>query len=138
MRALLEDLAHLGPLTAVDLRSDRFRRHVTERVLSALVDLAVGVNSHLTAAMSASVPADGASTFAAMAELGVLEQSLAADLSGSVGLRNAIVHEYVDVDLTLVAAAVPLARERYGEYVRQVAQWMVGQPTARDSAGPAQ
>lgn len=122
IRSLLDDLDRLGTVTAEDLAADRFRRHVTERVLSAMVDLAVGVNTHVLSTRGR-VPADAASTFSAMAEAGVLADDLAGDLLGSVGLRNAIVHEYADVNLALVAAAVPMARQRYGEYVRQVAAW---------------
>ncbi|MGF1647884.1 MAG: DUF86 domain-containing protein [Kineosporiaceae bacterium] len=122
IRSLLDDLDRLGIVTVEDLTTDRFRRHVTERVLSAMVDLAVGVNSHVLATRGR-VPADAASTFTAMAGAGVLADRLAEDLVGSVGLRNAIVHEYADVNLGFVAAAVPMARRRYGEYVRQVAAW---------------
>lgn len=53
----------------------------------------------------------------------MLAEGLAGDLRGSVGLRSAIVHAYADVNLALVAAAVPQARRQYGEYVRQVAAW---------------
>lgn len=42
--------------------------------------------------------------------------------SPSAGLRNVLVHAYVDVDSAVVARAVPLALEHYGAYVRQVAQ----------------
>ena len=33
-------------------------------------------------------------------------------------------HAYVDLDVALLVAAVPLATEQYGEYVRQVARWV--------------
>ena len=42
----------------------------------------------------------------------------------STGLRNAFVHAYVDLDVGRLVAAVPLAAEQYGEYVRQVARWV--------------
>lgn len=38
-------------------------------------------------------------------------------------MRNVLVHAYLDVDHHIVAAAVPLAREQYHEYTRQVAAW---------------
>jgi len=34
------------------------------------------------------------------------------------------VHAYVDLDVTRLADAAPLATEQYGEYVRQVARWV--------------
>ena len=33
-------------------------------------------------------------------------------------------HAHVDLDVDRLVAAVPLAAEQYGEYVRQVARWV--------------
>ena len=46
------------------------------------------------------------------------------DSRPSAGLRNVLVHAYVDLDLARLVAAVPLASEQYAEYVRQVARWV--------------
>ena len=50
-----------------------------------------------------------------------LDRAIAAALKPSVGLRNVLTHEYVRVDLTMVAKAVPRAVDGYGHYVREVA-----------------
>ena len=47
-------------------------------------------------------------------------------LAPSAGLRNVLVHAYLDLDVDRLAVAVPLATEQNSEYVRQVARW----PTA--------
>lgn len=39
-------------------------------------------------------------------------------------MRNVLVHEYVTVDLDLVAAALPHAIEHYRAYVSAVAQFL--------------
>ena len=54
---------------------------------------------------------------------------VAARLAPSAGLRNVLVPAclapaYLDLDLERLVAAVPLATEQYGEYVRQVARWL--------------
>lgn len=50
---------------------------------------------------------------------------LAAGINAHVcRLRNVLVHAYVDLDVDRLVAAVPLAVEQYGEYVRQVARWL--------------
>jgi uncharacterized protein YutE (UPF0331/DUF86 family) len=51
-------------------------------------------------------------------------RGLAVRLAPSAGLRNVLVHAYVDLDVGLLVAAVPLASKQYGEYVRQVARWV--------------
>lgn len=48
----------------------------------------------------------------------------------SVGMRNAIVHEYLRIDYDIVAAAVPLALETYAEYRQQVAAYVYDTATS--------
>lgn len=124
MRELLADLSAVGEVTAARLEGDRMLRHAVERVLTQLVDLAVAVNSHAVAAEREAAPTDYRSSFRAAGEVGLLEPELASRLAGSVGLRNVLVHEYVSVDLHVVAASVGLALDQYGAYVRQVGAWL--------------
>jgi uncharacterized protein YutE (UPF0331/DUF86 family) len=69
-------------------------------------------------------PSDVRSSFTAASAAGLIDDDLAQRLAPSAGLRNVLVHAYVDLDLALLVAAVPLARDQYGEYVRQVARWV--------------
>jgi hypothetical protein len=38
-----------------------------------------------------------------------------------------LVQAYLDLDVARLVAAVPLASEQYGEYVRQAARWLADQ-----------
>ncbi|MGH3720103.1 MAG: DUF86 domain-containing protein [Pseudonocardiaceae bacterium] len=69
-------------------------------------------------------PDSYAASFDEMARAGVLEWDFAASLRPSVGMRNVLVHDYLEIDHGMVSAAVPLAQEQYGEYVRRVARWL--------------
>ncbi len=51
-------------------------------------------------------------------------RSLRAPLRPSVGLRNVLVHDYLAVDQSIVAASAALADQLHGEYVRQVAGFL--------------
>jgi uncharacterized protein YutE (UPF0331/DUF86 family) len=124
MRRLLDELDRIG---AVDV--DRFARDfstqlVVERIVSQLVDLAAGINTHVLTTETGESPPDVRRSFTAVAETGLIDHDLAERLAPSAGLRNVLVHAYVDVDLARLVAAVPLASEQYAEYVRQVARWV--------------
>jgi uncharacterized protein YutE (UPF0331/DUF86 family) len=54
----------------------------------------------------------------------MIDTELATALRPSVGMRNVLVHNYLDVDHNRVAVAVPIAVEQYGAYVRQVAAFL--------------
>ena len=123
MRRLLDELDRLG---AVD--ADRFAReftHAADRgaIVSQLVDLAAGINAHVvTVETGRARPMSGGRSRGRRHR--VIDHDLAERLAPSAGLRNVLVHAYVDLDLARLVAAVPLASEQYAEYVRQVARWV--------------
>lgn len=72
--------------------------------------------------MAASVPGTYRESFIAAADAGFISAELAERLAPSAGLRNILTHEYVEVDLDLVAVAVQTATVDYRAYVGSVAQ----------------
>lgn len=129
LRELLEDLDAAGDVTVVRLEADRLLRHAVERVLTQLVELAVSINSHVAGSLTGRSPATYRESFAAAAEAGVISAELAAELAPSAGLRNVLVHEYLAIDLRIVAGSVPRARAAYGAYVRAVARYLTSRTT---------
>lgn len=124
MDELLGDLDGAGEITPERLRGDRLLRHAVERILSQLVDLAVSVNGHVSVTVAGRAPQDYRSSFALAADVGLIDPALAGRLQPSVGLRNVLAHEYVDVDLARVAEASSLALTDYREYVRRASAWL--------------
>lgn len=128
MRRLLDELPESSSLA--DIGSDYGRQLIIERILSALVDLAAAINTHIVVATMGQAPPDMRSSFRMAAQRDVIDSTLAAKLSSSVGLRNVLVHAYVELDVAVLLEAVPLAREQYGTYVTQVARWVRSQDDA--------
>jgi uncharacterized protein YutE (UPF0331/DUF86 family) len=126
MRDLLDDLGQVGEPSADDLARQRILRHAVERIITQLVDLAVSINSHLAAAEIGRGPATYRESFALAAQAGALPRELADRLAPSAGLRNILTHEYVAVDLTIVASSIPLMRAGYQEYIKAMARHVAG------------
>ena len=103
MRDLLDRLAEVGPVDVGRLRDEPVTALAVERVLTLLVDLAFATNSHVAAARLGRVPESYATSFDLAAEAGLLDPELAAALRPSAGLRNVLVHAYIDVDPAAVA-----------------------------------
>jgi uncharacterized protein YutE (UPF0331/DUF86 family) len=129
IRGLLDDLQSVGEVTVDLLQQDRMLRHGVERVLSQLVELAVSINGHVGATLLGRAPQDYRTSFALAQEVGALEPDLVTRLQASVGLRNVLTHEYVDIDLEIVAGAVTSASGDYGQYVQQMARWITARAT---------
>ena len=114
----------MGEVSVDLLQRDRMLRHGVERVLGQLVELAVSINGHVGATLLGRAPQDYRTSFALTGEAGALEPELVSRLQASVGLRNVLTHEYVEIDLHIVAGAVTSAGRDYGQYVQQMARWL--------------
>lgn len=127
LRALadtLADLSRLRDIEASTLQSDPITRAAAERLLQVAVDLAVDINAHLAAALLGRAPATGRESFTAAADAGVLSRALAERLAPAAGLRNVLVHRYVDIDVQLVARAVADVLEQMPRYVEEVGAFL--------------
>jgi uncharacterized protein YutE (UPF0331/DUF86 family) len=124
MRVLLADLDQVGEVTAERLERERIVRHAVERIITQLVDLAVSINSHIVAATSGEAPATYRTSFGAIARVGVITSEMAGTLAPSAGLRNILTHEYVSVDLGILAHSVPVVADLYRRYVIEVARYL--------------
>jgi uncharacterized protein YutE (UPF0331/DUF86 family) len=101
-------------------------RAAVERVLTQLVELASQINTHVVAVSGKIPPAEYRESFAAAAKVGALSADLAAKIAPSAGLRNILVHQYLDADLEIVAISVGQAIADYSVYVHEVATWLQG------------
>ena len=129
MRRLLDRLVALGPFDRSRLVSDDVPTLAAERILTLLVDLAFATNSHVSVGVLKQAPDSYRESFSLAAEAGLIDGALATALEPSAGMRNTLVHAYVDVDYDLVAVALAQAPDLFTEYVRQVASWFADRAT---------
>ena len=122
MRKLLDDLQTVGPVNADRLGSERLTRHAVERILVQLVDTAAAIMLIQRPRHWRRAPSTYRDSFAAAAAAGLIPAELADRLAPSAGLRDALTHEYIDVSLDLVAAAVTDAIVDHSDYVEAVAR----------------
>lgn len=118
-------LAGLGDIDGNRLRSEPVIAAAAERFLCRMVELAVDTNSHISATVLARAPGSYRESFDFIREAGALTLETTDAIKPSVGLRNAIVHEYLDVDYDIVAASIPMALRLYDDYVREVAAFVL-------------
>lgn len=124
MRRSLGQLDSLGPVGRTRLESDPGAGLAIERILALLTDLAVTINRRVARAVSGEEPRTPAASFGAAAKAGMIDAQLAAALAPPEGPHNVLVQLYLDTEPEEVAAVVSEARSGYGEYVRQVTDWI--------------
>jgi len=116
----LDKLKPIVEHTLEEYLSDFYLKASAERLIQLIVDCASDINNHVVVEMGQRPPEDYASSFIRASEAGMLTAELANRLKGSGGMRNILVHEYMDIDDEKVYTALPIALSDFKEYIRQV------------------
>lgn len=125
MRTILRNLDDAGPVDRARLEAEPLTRAAVERFVQALVDLAVDINAHVAVSELDEAPVTARESFVAAARSGAIDESLASSLTPAAGLRNVLVHGYVEIDVGKVASAVPEVQRLFSDYVSQVARFLL-------------
>ena len=116
----LERLKPLLEKKIGDYLKDDYLRFSTERLIQLIVECAADINNHVVVKNGQKPPEDYRSSFVKAAEAGLISRGLADNIKGSAGMRNILVHEYMDIDDKLIFETIPLAIKHYREYCKEV------------------
>jgi len=115
---LVAHLARHKDVTADELGSDIDLRHSALWILTQLVAVAASVNGHISAACLGRAAATYREGFALAADAGAVSAELLPSLFAAAGMRNVLVHEYGDIDLSRVAEAIPPAVTTFAAHAK--------------------
>lgn len=93
------------------------------------IEACVDVAQHICATEGWGPPADNGDAIRLLGDHGVLETGLSVSMRKAVGFRNVLVHDYVEVDDSIVADKLKSLGD-LEEFVRQVAAYVTGPRTA--------
>jgi len=116
----LDKLEPLAKTQFNDYLSDFYKKSSAERLIQLIVECASDINNHAVIESGQRPPEDYTSSFIRAAEIGAISRSLADRIKGSAGMRNIIVHEYMDIDDEKVFKTLPIAIIDYKEYIKEV------------------
>lgn len=122
----LDKLAPIAKHTFNEYLSDFYLKSSTERMVQLIVECASDINNHVVVEAGNRPPEDYTSSFIKAAEAGLITRELADKIKGSAGMRNIIVHEYMDIDDEKIYKTIPLALTDYKEYIKQVDLFLDG------------
>ena len=84
----------------------RVERKGAERLLQTLVEACIGVSKHWLKQQNKVLPADAYSVFEKLMELQLIPVADAPEWQKIIGMRNAIVHDYLNLDEKIIRAIV--------------------------------
>jgi uncharacterized protein YutE (UPF0331/DUF86 family) len=102
----LTDLARPAARDVHVLTADRVLRSAVERWLQVAVEACIDLAYHVVAQRGWTPPESARAAFLMLAGHGIIAPELAERLGHAAGLRNVLVHDYVSVDLRVLAKVV--------------------------------
>jgi len=84
----------------------RIERKGAERLLQTLVEACIGIAKHWLKQENKQLPANAYTVFEKLMELQLIPQDSAEDWQRIIGMRNAIVHDYLNLDEKVIRAIV--------------------------------
>lgn len=121
IQRLQEYFNDLSPYLDMDtdtLLGNKEKRASMERFFQLMADEAFDVNGLIVYQLGNELPESNRSTFLAVSDLGILEKDFAEKISGSAGVRNAIIHDYEKLQKKKLVEDIKKFAELYKEYIK--------------------
>lgn len=129
--ALNDALGHLDRDDArskAALAADPMLRAAVERWLQIAIEACIDMAFHVIAARGWTPPDGSRSAFNSLAGHGLLDAELAGRLGAAAGLRNVLVHNYTEIDLARIAAAIANDLDDLRRFAAAMATLIVAAP----------
>lgn len=97
---------------------------VVERLFQLIADAAIDINTHIITRNKLEPSEDYEGTFAILGKHDILPLPLAEKISGSIGLRNRLVHNYESVQRKKVMDDISSGIGQYVEYMKHISVWL--------------
>lgn len=119
LRGYLADLAAFREASEQEFVAEPALHHLAERYLHLAIEACLDLANHWIAEKALPTPDADRDTFTVLEKEGELTPDAAERLRGWAGLRNVLVHEYVDIDHSITYRAI---REELGD-LEALADW---------------
>lgn len=127
LEQLLRGLEGLRSISLDEFMADARHQAVAERWLHLSAECVLDVAHHVIADQRWREPTSFKDAIEVLLQEGVLDAPLCGELVPMAGLRNVLVHMYLDVNAAIVHAVVQTKLDVFRDFGRQVQAWFDGQ-----------
>ena len=128
IREELELLREFGSLTFDEtLKENPIRWNGIQHLLQKIIGRGIDINQHLISELADSTlntPRTYSDTFLALRNLNILPDAFASEIAKSAGFRNALVHEYNNLDKYIVFKTIGDAIKQYTQYCDYILKFL--------------
>ncbi|MBU1729984.1 DUF86 domain-containing protein [Patescibacteria group bacterium] len=123
----LERLIEFKQFTFDEMAQDYIKYAALKNFLMEIIGRGIDINEHIIAKLGKEhnlSPKDYRETFLQLKELKILPADFAKKIANSAGFRNAIVHEYNNLDKNIVYKTVGEAIKQYNDYCNYILEFL--------------
>ncbi|NEP19930.1 MAG: DUF86 domain-containing protein, partial [Leptolyngbya sp. SIO4C1] len=107
-----------------DYLADFDKQLIVERLLQLLVEAASDINAYLLVEIHGRTPESYFDSFIEAGRRKILDLEFAQELAQASGLRNRLVHQYEEIDNSIVFQAIQEALNQFPAYIRQIMTYL--------------
>jgi len=100
----LQQVREYEHISVDEYRSDWKTQRIIDRTLQLMIEICLDISNHIIADKKLPVPTSYANTFEILQQAGLIGQQLMEITANMAKFRNILVHQYTDVDATMVVA----------------------------------
>ena len=104
--------------------SNSLTHSAAERAVQVSIQAVIDICSYLVSEMQNKMPASQRDLPEILRKAGVFPKELANKLSGMIGVRNVLVHQYLDVDLNRVHSIIQNNLGDFDEFAKYVVEYL--------------
>ena len=124
---IVSELDELGDLSETSKLSNR-DFYAIERLLQIFTEACIGIAKHWVKLLNKTAPADAYQAFELLLVMGVISHQELPAWKRIIGMRNALVHDYLNVDRQIVLAVLrQRAYHQLLEFIRRAGKAMRGE-----------
>lgn len=120
-RSLLEDYKEM---TYEEFVSDLSIYELAIRHLQVAIQACIDIGTHIAAVKNLPDPSQASQVFTVLARNKIISQGLAERLNQAGGARNIIVHEYLDIDLSIIYKIIQNNLPDFEQFVYEIGEYL--------------
>ena len=118
------ELRNLSAISLEEYKGNSIYRRAIERTMQLIVECATDINNMMLRMNGSKGASDYFNSFIDIAELNVIPVEFALQIAPSTGLRNILVHEYEEIDDTIVYRSIDMCLKHYLKYMDLVNKYL--------------
>lgn len=118
------ELKNSSTISLEEYKHNSIYRRAIERTMQLIVECATDINNMLLRMNGSKGASDYFNSFIDIAELNIIPVEFALEIAPSTGLRNILVHEYEEIDDTIVYRSIDMCLKHYLHYMDLINEYL--------------